>query len=270
MFEPYEKLKTDGMPFSGTGAILLPDPIGVGAVGGSGTRLLAQVLSQAGVAMATPMNRAGDAFEWPPYRELLTEETLASYPRELILRNALHVFEQMLITRRERLGLSGRCGWKVPGTFHWLQELGEFFPGFQYIHLVRSGLDMAYSGNQNQVKNWAGHLQVPLEYGDDGRVTAHTMLEYWLTANEQALATAQRCLPGRMLVVRFEELCAKPAEVLRDVMAFLSLEIGEQQLADIVALVKTPGSMGRYRQFDWRSDFTAQQLARLEQLGYTP
>jgi hypothetical protein len=270
LFEPYEDLKTQGMPFAAAAATALPDPIGVGAVGGSGTRLLAQVLSQSGVAMATPMNRAGDAFEWPPYRELLSREMLARYSRERILHNALHVFEQLLLSRRERIGLSGRCGWKVPGTFHWLEELAGFFPGFQYIHLVRSGLDMAYSGNQNQVKNWAGHLQVPLNYAADGRVTPHTMLEYWLTANERALTTAQRCLPGRMLVVRFEELCAKPAEVLGEVIAFLRLRATEQQLADVAALVKTPDSLGRYRQFDWRSDFTELQLARLEQLGYTP
>lgn len=270
MIEAYSKLINEGLESAGTSALILPDPIGVGAVGGSGTRLLAQILTRSDVAMASPLNKAGDAYEWPPWRKLLSPDMLARYPREQILNNALHAFERLLAQRREALGLSGRAGWKVPGTFHWLEALAGFFPGFQYIHLVRSGLDMAYSGNQNQVKNWAEHLQVPLDYTDSGKVSPRSMLEYWLTANERALANAERCMPGRILVVRFEELCTKPAEVLHGLMAFLSLDTGEQHLADISALVEGPESIGRYSQFDWRSDFTERQLARLEKLGYTP
>ena len=44
MLEPYEKIVAGDLSFTGHSAELLPDPLGVGAVGGSGTRLLAQVL----------------------------------------------------------------------------------------------------------------------------------------------------------------------------------------------------------------------------------
>lgn len=270
MLEPYQRLMEGELTLGETSAVLLPDPVGVGAVGGSGTRLLAQILSSSGVAMARPLNKAGDALDWPPYQKLLGPDMLARHSRELILQNAYKVFEQLLEERRRELGLSGRAGWKVPGTFHWLEELGAYFPEFQYLHLVRHGLDMAYSGNQNQVKNWAGHLGLTLEYTDAGKVQPRSMLEYWLSANERALATAERCMPGRFLVVKFEELCLQPAVVLRQIMEFLGLGVGEQQLAELAALVRQPDSVGRYRRFDWRSQFTQEQLARLERLGYTP
>ena len=44
---------------------------------------------------------------------------------------------------------------------------------------------------------------------------------------------------------------------------------GVNQLAELAALVRQPDSVGRYRQFDWRSEFTEEQLARLARLGYT-
>ena len=267
MLKPYQELLTDGLNFEGGEATRLVDPIGVGAVGGSGTRLLVEVLNLSGVAMAAPRNRAGDALEWPPFRKLLGDETLAHEPREIRVQNILHAFERLLLWRRHMLGLEGRAGWKVPETFHWLEELAAFFPGFQYVHLMRHGLDMAYSGNQNQARNWAGPLGIRLELGSDGRVCPASMLEYWLAANERALDSAARCMPGRFLVIRFEELCRDPGTVLRELMAFLHLDAGEDHVARLAALVQQPGSVGRYRRHDWRAEFSATQLARLERLG---
>jgi hypothetical protein len=244
------------------------DPIGVGAVGGSGTRLLVEVLNLSGVAMATPRNRAGDALEWPPFRDLMAEQALAKQPRDLLMHNILHAFERVLRFRRHTLGLEGRVGWKVPETFHWLEDMGAFFPGMQYVHLMRHGLDMAYSGNQNQASNWAERIGVRLALGGDGRVLPASMLDYWLEANERALESAARCMPGRCLVIRFEELCRDPETVLGELMAFLRLDTGDGHLARLAALVQQPGSVGRYRHRDWQAEFSATQLARLERLGY--
>jgi hypothetical protein len=268
MLKPYQDLLTAGLNFEGRQATLLPDPIGVGAVGGSGTRLLVEVLNLSGIAMATPRNRAGDAVEWPPFRKLLGDEALAHHPRDLLMRNILHAFERALVWRRHTLGLAGRAGWKVPETFHWLQDMGAFFPGLQYVHLMRHGLDMAYSGNQNQARTWAAQLGIRLEEDDHGRLLPASMLEYWLAANERALASAARCLPGRFLVIRFEELCRDPGKVLRELMAFLRLDTGGEHVARLAALVQRPDSVGRYRSHAWRAEFSTTQLARLERLGY--
>ena len=268
MLDAYQTLMDGHLSFAGREAQRLPDPIGIGAVGGSGTRLLRQILEEAGVAMASPWNKAGDAYEWPPFPRLLSDEMLAKHERSELMPNILHVFETLLCNRRDNLGLAGRAGWKVPGTLHWLQDLGSFFPAMQYLHLVRHGLDMAYSENQNQARKWAASLGVDLRHRDDGSIHPHSMLEYWLAANEMVKATAARFLPGRMLVVRFESLCQQPAEELQRIFTFLDIDLPATTIDRLATLPSLPASAGRYQGEPWREDFSETQLERLAALGY--
>ena len=75
-------------------------------------------------------------------------------------------------------------------------------------------------------------------------------------------------MPGRMLVVRFEDLCQSPGKEIERIQAFLGLNVDEKTLDQLARLAKTPKSVGRYRRHDWRSDFDAAQLERLAALGY--
>lgn len=268
MLAPYEDVASGNLSFTGSKADLLPDPIAVGAVGGSGTRVLANILSEAGVAMASPLNRAGDAMEWPPFRRLLTPERLQQYPRELLMKNILHAFESLLLTRRSNLGLCSRVSWKVPGTFLWLQELTDYFPEIQYVHLIRNGLDMAYSDNQNQISNWAHRFDLDAEFLADGVIRPRSKLEYWLRANEHALEVGKKLLGERLILVRFEDLCANPETEIQRILELLGLATGSTQVAEMASLIKAPESLGRYRDFDWQQEFSPEQLARLEKLGY--
>ncbi|RLQ21157.1 hypothetical protein DWB85_13805 [Seongchinamella sediminis] len=264
---PYQQIMT-GQLDAGDAEAQIPDPIAVGAVGGSGTRVVAQILAAAGVAMASPINRAGDALEWPPYRAIFAAPALQQQSSALILDNTHRAFEQLLAARRAALGLDGRVGWKVPETFFRLEWLGSHFPQLQYVHLIRHGLDMAYSDNQRQAKNWVDILGLASQRDEHGRLSPATMLEYWLSANELAAATMTRLLPRRGYLLRFERLCARPREEIAALLAFLQLPCPDYLLDELAALVTPPASIGRYRSRPWRNDFTAEQLARLEKLGY--
>ncbi len=268
MLDAYKRIADGQLEFEGNQATVIPNPIGVGAVGGSGTRLMCQLLSGAGVAMATPVNEAGDAVEWPPYDILWNERLIRNFGKKRLLNNAYHAFEVLLDKRRGALGLSGRVGWKVPGTFHWLAELAEFYPGFQYVHLIRNGLDMAYSGNQSQALNWAERIGVKLELDADRRVTPASMFAYWLSANEQALDSGAQFLPGRMHLVRYEALCEEPIEEIAKLMKFLGIQLSAAAIQDLAAKVSAPSSVNRYEQRSWRDQMTNQQLDRLGRLGY--
>lgn len=266
--QPYQEIMTGVLTAGPRGAQQLPDPISVGAVGGSGTRVVAQILGEAGVAMASPINRAGDALEWPPYRAIFAAPALQQEPEELILDNTHRAFERLLVARREALGLSGRVGWKVPETFFRLKWLSAHFPRLQYVHLIRNGLDMAYSDNQRQAKNWLEILELESHRDAAGRLSPATMLEYWLHANELATEAMARCVPGRGYLLRFERLCSHPREEIASLLAFLQLPCPDALLERLAALVSPPASTGRYRRRAWRDDFSARQLARLEKLGY--
>ena len=140
----------------------------------------------------------------------------------------------------------------------------------QYVHLMRNGLDMAYSGNQVQANNWSKAVGVELTRDKGGRITPGSVLDYWLTANEVALQSCDRHLAGRAYTLRFEQLCAAPAAELAKLMEFLALDIPTGELDAMAALVAPPASIGRYLQANWREDFSAGQLDRLDRLGYQP
>lgn len=248
----------------------IPDPISVGAVGGSGTRLVAEILTAMGVAMATPINEASDALEWPPMRDLLSDPMLAKFTREHILYNAFSGLERLLALRKHNLGLTGRSGWKVPTTHLWIAELAHFFPKLQYVHLLRNGLDMAYSGNQRQAQQWATAQDVVLDRDEAGKVCPGSMLEYWLSSNEAGLNTGAQCLGPRMHVIRFEALCADPEEQIEELARFLGIPVSRDVVQALAGNIHVPASQGRYLQQDWRNDFTADQLQRLGKLGYQP
>ena len=270
MLAPYSEIAEGKLTFSGSQATELPDPIAVGAVGGSGTRVLASVLADIGVALASPLNPAGDAMEWPPLRRLLTEQAIAEHSRERLMRNILRGFESLLLYRRDYLGLSGRIGWKVPATFLWLEDLCPFFPRMQYVHLVRHGLDMAYSRNQNQAKIWSHRFGIEPVLGPDGKLRPSDMLEYWLRANEFVMGRGRELLGERLIVIGFENLCSQPEKEISRVLDRLGLDYTAEQMAGLASRVSPPGSLYRYRKFPWESDFSDSQLRRLEALGCEP
>jgi hypothetical protein len=269
MLKPYADLLAGDLPYQGTQAEYVPDPIAVGAVGGSGTRVVAQVLAEACVAMGAAHNVSNDAVEWPPLEKFLRPAMLDRYSRATVLRNAFNLFEKLLYLRRETLGLSGRIGWKVPGTHLWLEELAAYFPQMQYVHVIRHGLDMAYSSNQRQLRVWGHLLGIEARFDADNRAAPADALEFWLRANEAAIERADRLLNGRFFLLRFEELCDRPERELRRLFDFLGVQADDEQLAGLAAQIRSPKSRNRYQRQTWRDDFSDQQLQRLAALGYT-
>ena len=269
MFKPYASLLEGKIAHEARQAVLLDNPIAVGAVGGSGTRILAQILAEAGVAMATPSNDAHDALEWPPMHPIIHTDKLQSMPLETRLRAAFWGLEFLLLKRREQLGLSGRTGWKVPATHLWLRELADYFPAIQYIHIIRNGLDMAYSGNQRQLSMWGEYVGLHTQFDDTGRAAAGDAMEYWLIANEKAMEVGAP-LEGQFLLVRYEALCQAPDSELERIFSFLELDIDVAERAALADRIRPPATLNRFRHHKWRDDFTQVQLQRLEALGYRP
>ena len=54
-----------------------------------------------------------------------------------------------------------RWGWKEPNTHVILERMLNSFPQLKYIHVMRNGLDMAYSSNQQQLLLWGLPLVTP-------------------------------------------------------------------------------------------------------------
>lgn len=270
MFKPYADILAGELHYCGNTAEFMQDPVAIGAVGGSGTRVIADLVERGGIIMATPMNRSRDAMEWPPLDRILAPGLLARFSREQLLSNAFNGLERLLLLRQMRLDRRGRGGWKVPGTHLWLDELCDYFPRLQYVHLIRNGLDMAYSPNRQQARRWAHRINLELDVAPEEEPPPPAVLEYWLTANERAISIGRKRLGDRFLLLRFEDLLGDPKKEITRLMDFIGARPAGEQLDEMAGTVHRPRTVDRYRRQPWREHFSTGQLRRLEALGYHP
>ncbi len=136
-----------------------------------------------------------------------------------------------------------RWGWKEPNTHVFLPHLDRYFSGFRYIHIVRDGLDMAFSKNTWQARHW-GHLY-GLSRKPDVPLPLH-QLQYWSAANRVALDYGRTHMQGRFLVVDYEDFCAQPVIHWARILRFLGLDDGRALPKDLVQ----PMTIGRSASHD--------------------
>jgi hypothetical protein len=268
--------------------------VAVGGVGGSGTRIVADMLARAGCYMGSDLNRSLDnlwfTFLFKRSRFMGAEASAASEIRALcrifekamtrrgrftVLQNLLLMrvaAERVFFERREWLwgnkverakwsfqraqsmkqavGQPGEdawkgWGWKEPNTQFLLEPLSEYFSGLKYIHVIRHGLDMAFSTNSSQFMRWSGFFGIEKDSSPEG--LPRSKLGYWIKANDMAIETGKRTLGSRFLVVSFDRLCLYPEEAVRELLEFLEVAPGHDLLGELSALPKVPKSMGRYK-----------------------
>jgi hypothetical protein len=132
----------------------------------------------------------------------------------------------------------GAWGWKEPNTHIFLPQLDRHIPGLRYIHVMRDGLDMAFSGNTWQASHW-GHLYgCPLQPGTP--LPVH-QLRFWSAANRRALDYGRMHMPGRFLAVHYEDFCIRPQGHWARILRFLGLPDDRPLPQDLVR----PSTIGR-------------------------
>jgi hypothetical protein len=114
-------------------------------------------------------------------------------------------------------------------------------PSLRFLHFLRDGRDMAFSENQNQLVKHGDAL-----LGDDLRKekTPVRSIAVWSRVNAAAADYGETRLGERYLRVRFEDLCAQPAETVRSIYDFFGLD-GDAEAA--AAAVRPPDTLGRWQ-----------------------
>ncbi|MBQ0798947.1 MAG: sulfotransferase [Porticoccaceae bacterium] len=82
-------------------------------------------------------------------------------------------------------------GWKEPNTQIYIQEISDYFPHLKYIHIVRHGLDMAFSNNKQQLKNWGYKYGIHLDGKETENEVSYKQMEYWMRSTEGAIHKGQ-------------------------------------------------------------------------------
>jgi sulfotransferase family protein len=276
-------------------------PLVIGGVGGSGTRVVAEMSRALGIYMGADLNRASDNL-W--FHLLLTRphwyfEQLAqggpgiakglailegAMQGRLTLDQEVNAFlaEASADVDRQRLGrkwakyrikslraaASGQArspwGWKEPNSHVYLEHLDAHFgPDLRYVHVIRHGLDMAYSSNQQQMHKWRSLYGMD----PDEAPSESVVLEYWIRANTRAIDLGRARLGERFLVVNFDALCADPTSGVEQLVRFLGMEPTPALAKQLVGTPSLPQSTGRWQQMGL-GPFTPQQLEQVRALGF--
>lgn len=296
-----------GMPSDGNAAPSFSAPVAIGGLGGSGTRVVARMLQLSGCDIGSRLNGALDNLWFTVLFKRIDWTRRAPRPEELELAAALFrramtaglggtpgpAGAQLLDSLRRDLPPNGgwRCGaqvpdldtllhspgaggdrwgWKEPNTHVFLPALVRHLPGLRYIHVVRDGLDMAFSHNLQQLRNWSHLYGLP----QDEPESPARQLRYWTAANRRALDFGRTHLQDRFLVVSYEAVCAEPLRHWQRLLRFLGQP--EDRPLPEEFLIR-PCSIGRAQQQDLSclpaADVAAAQdlaaeVARLDQAPF--
>ncbi len=271
-------------------------PIIVGALGGSGTRVIGQILIDSGVHLGHNLNVANDSLtasilfnrpEWIAASSRADRLAVFTQVQRFLLgrqgpsdrlapaRAAVgldhpglrHRCEYVLGTVRERGPASAARAWgfKEPNTHMFIDELHQLFAGLRYIYVMRHPLDMAFSSNIQQLQNW--HERYGLRVPTDEDEIATAQLDLWLEASRRAIETGTKLLGDRFLAVDYEALVRNPIPDVDALLRFTGYEAPDERLKMIASSVGTPRSVGRYKNHDL-SQFGDDRLQAITEFGF--
>ncbi|BBB25495.1 sulfotransferase [Amphritea japonica] len=278
-------------------------PVAIGGIGGSGTRLIADIIQAAGFFIGETLNHPLDNL----YFTLLFKrpDWVKRFPSTEEIDIAIHLFQKAMTQ-----GLHGKLssseiayleylatlhnaaksptgadrliaqkiissnapdfsshvgwGWKEPNTHIFLPEIARKIKNIRYIHVVRNGLDMAYSKNQQQLRNWGEYINN--EPPAVNAAQASLSLDYWIKANQRAIQLGDSLLPNRFLLVNYDKLCSEPTTEIPRIIEFLEAKLSTHTIQEMNEMV-APISVGRYQNHD-TTVFTQHQLDAVTELGF--
>lgn len=271
--------------------------IAIGALGGSGTRAIAQILIEAGIYMGDDLNEPNDnliftrLFKNPSWYESAIKEEIterldvfnnymekdrlnfnsaailikASITNPTFRQNrklTTNIMSKIFSTPKER----SIWGWKEPNTQIYINEISDYFPNLKYIHIVRHGLDMAFSNNKQQLHNWGYRYDIYLDGKETDDEMAYKQLEYWMRSTKDAINKGKK-LGDRFLLINHSTFCQRPMEQVDQLIQFLGLEIKRNKLDELYQIPKKPITLGRFKEHDLQM-FDKQQIDFVEELGF--
>ena len=156
-------------------------------------------------------------------------------------------------------------GWKEPISHFYLKYLNEHFPNMRYIHLLRNGLDMAYT--KNFMHYWLLAKFYKIQIPQNVTLRPKAYLNIWLRSNLTTIEECQKLLKERFIIIKFEELCTKPVEQIKKIASFLNINCSDDKIIKLANSVKCPTTIGRYKAKDL-SIFSPGEITALNKFGY--
>lgn len=220
----------------------------IGATGGSGTRVIARLVSRGGMFIGERLNESEDAIDFGEFSDAWINSYLNSTKASKYSHVAPRMMQDMrrVLTRHCSAIPHGQpWGWKEPRSILLLPFFHQIFPSMKFLHVVRDGRDMAYSGNQNQL---AKHGRAVLKLTERFKSRPLRSMIMWSRVNLSAANYGERHLRENYMLLRFEDLCSEPIATINRVFEFLGLVGDAEEIAR--EEVAQPESLGRWRERD--------------------
>lgn len=115
---------------------------------------------------------------------------------------------------------------------------------------------MAFSGNLNQLRNWAPRFGLEMADESDTDAVARSQLDLWIASTRGVLETGKRCLDDRFPFLRYDDLLDDPSATVDRLQATRERLVG---------MPRPPSSDGRFRSQDI-SVFRVDQLEAIDRL----
>ncbi len=271
-------------------------PVVIGGLGGSGTRLVISLMRRMGVFVGGEMNESLDNLWFSLL--FVRRSILLKSDRDMerlcwIFTNAMRHGVEVSTELREMLDearnndrtpvlppelLEGAVesllrvpakdrrhehwGWKEPNSHILLPQLEQNFPQMRFVYVMRNGLDMAFSENQNQLRYLWGDLL--LEGASEP--TPANALKYWVAAHRRMMGFQDR-LGDRLHFLSFDRLCQDPEGELEALREFVGIPISKKAIVELAATVRAPQTSGRFRGRDL-SQFDPEDIAYVQEMGF--
>ncbi len=268
-------------------------PVVIGGIGGSGTRIIAQILKELGFYMGSDLNHANDNLWFTllfKRKEILLasddefEELVKLFvnamtlggefkENQIALIKSLAEFDRALhpsLWLRERadsllainpVSQTSTWGWKEPNTHIVIDRLVSYLPNMKYIHVMRNGLDMAYSENQNQLLLWGNHF-LETEY----TISPYYSLKYWCAVHKRVLNVCGS-MGKQFYLLNYDDFCLDTKKAMMQLLSFLEIDSSDAQINSFCHLVNNPGSIGRFKAHDVKV-FDPADILFVEKLGF--
>ena len=174
--------------------------------------------------------------------------------------------------------LSGKPCWadKTPDYGAYMATLQTLWPSCRFVHLFRSGIDVARSMSRHPGYRWLFTAKesswCPASFNGyhksiAGRDTG-SQAEYvalWYRRFERIRDEASRLVEGSYQEVSFENLVTEPARVIESVLAFLDLTNPAGWVEDVSRQIRVPQ---RHSDRDELPSLQPHERDLLEELGY--
>lgn len=277
--------------------------VAIGGVGGSGTRAIAQILKAMGFYIGDDLNETYDnlwftlLFKRPEIifiSDIEFSELADIFVNAMSRKKAYSEYQIKLIEQLgefDRFGLTAEYfkqradsllatqilhsvdhgkqawGWKEPNTHIVLDRLKIAMPNIKYIHVMRNGLDMAFSANQNQLKHWGKHI-----LGNSNlEITPRNLLKYWCRVHDRVIKIGAS-LGYNFFLLNFDKLISEvetgESELLYDLLSFINPNLSDDEYKEAFKIIIKPKTIGRYKQYD-SGLFDKEDIEFVSSLGFS-